>query len=134
MKTDNPNTWTEKDFLNDLWERSSGKKFPKPKRNKPLPELKAGIQEAMKDFNYYADNRLLMGAFRYGEIDIQNYGKYDLIGECNKRIELYNNEKNININKKPNLEHIIDAANMLRLMFYWEMKNGGELRAIDRKD
>jgi len=116
---ENVNDWTAQDFLDDLW----GKKKAITKKILPLDDLRKNINEALKECRMYADNRLLMGAFRYGEITEQNFDNYDLIKECKKRIQLF--EKDLNY------EHIIDALNMLRLKFYWGMKNGGRFEAID---
>ena len=54
-------------------------------------------------------NRLLMGAFRYGDLRRQDLGAYDLPGEAEKRLALYRQDGNG--------EHLVDAANMLLLEF-----------------
>lgn len=71
-------------------------------------------------------NRLVMGAFRYGDINKQNFDSYDMLSECNKRIELFK--------KDNNLEHLVDACNMIMLKFFWERKNGAVLIPQDDKN
>jgi len=113
------NTWSERDFLNDMWG------IPKPtiKKLPPLEELRK--KQQVPEFDELANNRLVMGAFRYGPIEDQNFDNYDLTGECKKRLDLFDDDKN--------LEHLLDGSNMLKLRWYWGRKKGEKFQAIDRK-
>jgi len=113
----NINEWTGRDFLNDLW----GIKAKEVKLHKPYPELVK--TERVDEFDQLANNRLVMGAFRYGSILEQNFDTYDLVTECKNRLARFE--------KDGNLEHLIDAGNMLRLRFMWGRKKGERFEAID---
>ena len=68
-------------------------------------------------------NRMVMGAFRYGELKKQDLGVYDLIRECRRRIKRYEEDLN--------LEHLVDAGNMLMLEFVKGKREGLKLEPID---
>jgi hypothetical protein len=113
----NYNNWSCRDFLNDLW----GIKKKEIKLKPSYPELVKS--ERIDEFDKLANNRLVMGAFRYGSIHKQNFDDYNLLEESKKRVERYKNDGN--------LEHLIDAVNMLRLRFFWGRKKGEKFEPID---
>lgn len=115
---------TERDFLNDLWEDLTGKKFPKPELLPPPDVLKK--TEWCTEFEALMRNRLLMGAFRYGQIKKQDYSKYNLTGEAKRRIDLYRGTKN--------LEFLVDAANMMLLAFVHGKRIGHIVDPLDDSD
>ena len=116
----NYNNWSHRDFLDDLWDI-------KKKEVKKIPysfnELKTIVRNCYKEIDELTDNRIIMGTFRYGLITDQNFDNYDMLAETFNRVDRYK--------KDGNLEHIVDAVNMLKLFFYWQRKNGGEFIAID---
>ena len=113
------NKWTERDFLDDLWGKKVNKKI-----SKKLPEYTQLVKtQCFPEFTKLANNRMVMGAFRYGLIEEQNFDDYDLIQECKNRLTLFENDGN--------LEHLIDAGNMIRIRFYWGRKKGEEFKSID---
>jgi hypothetical protein len=57
-----------------------------------------------------AHNRMIMGSFRYGLIARQSLIYYNPANECIKRINRYLDDGN--------LEHLVDACNMIKLAFY----------------
>ena len=75
------------------------------------------------EFEKYMRNRLIMGAFRYGKMADQELGKYNLPLDAKKRIDKYLKTKN--------LEHLVDAANILLLQFVHGKRIGEELKSID---
>ncbi len=112
---------TEREFLDYMWRRMSGLPELVPRRIPDLDKLKQS--ECCPEFEQLMRNRLVMGAFRYGLMCEQDFSKYDLIDEARKRIDRYE--------KDGNLEHLVDAGNMVQLKFYWERKNGGKFEPID---
>lgn len=115
---------TGKDFINDLWEDMTKRKFVKPKKHPDLETLKK--TEWSEEFEKLMRNRLVMGSFRYGLIKDQDYSKYDLPGEAMKRINLYIKDKN--------LEHLVDAANILLLAFIHGKRLKHKFIALDDKN
>lgn len=89
-----------------------GKKKVIKKKMPSLAELKK--RQRVDEVVELCNNRLVMGAFRYGLIEEQNFDNYDLIGNCRKRLDL--------LDKDGNLEHLLDAINMLKLRWYWGRK------------
>lgn len=116
----NYNNWSRRDFLDDLWgiRKKEVNKVPYS-----FSELKAIVRGCYKEIDELTDNRIIMGTFRYDLITKQNFDNYDLLSETFKRVDRYK--------KDGNLEHIVDATNMLKLFFYWQRKNGGKFVAID---
>jgi len=104
-----------------MWEDISKCKFPKPKLLPSLDELRKS--EWCEEFEVLMRNRMLCGAFRYGIIAEQDYSKYDLIAEVHKRIDRYTNDKN--------LEHLVDAGNIVMIAFIVGQRNGHTLKSID---
>jgi len=113
----NYNNWSCRDFLDDLWGIKKKPNVLKPAYHELLKS------ERVDEFDKLANNRLVMGAFRYESIHKQNFDNYDLLEECKRRIERYKNDGN--------LEHLIDAGNMIRLKFFWGRKKGEKFESID---
>lgn len=71
-------------------------------------------------------NRMIMGFFRYGYNNPKIIKKLDFITSAKRRIELYEQDGN--------LEHLVDAANILRMEFemphhptaHWHPQDDGE--------
>lgn len=83
--------------------------------SKHLPDILEMIQ--------LADNRMIMGDYRYGSIIRQNLDLYNTNNEFNIRIKLaYNNHS---------LEYLIDAYNMVRIQF---LKDDDYIQARARAD
>lgn len=91
------------------------------KRMSSLDKLKK--TEWCAEFEKYQRNRMLMGAFRYGCMASQDYGKYDLCAEAKKRIARYEKTKN--------LEHLVDAGNIIQLAYIYGKRQGHKLNPID---
>ncbi len=88
-------------------------------QNDSLSTIKEKIQHCLEECDTLCENRLIMGNFRYGSIEKQNFDDYDLKEECKKRLNLNT------------LEGVVDAINMLRLYFYWQRKKNKEFISID---
>jgi len=111
----------EREFLDNAWEDLAGVKREPPVKVPPLDELRK--TQWCPLFEKLMRNRLIMGAFRYGLMSEQDFSTYDLVEECKKRLDLFV--------KDGNLEHLVDAANMLLLRFFWGNKNKEKFEAID---
>jgi len=70
-----------------------------------------------------ADNRMMMGDYRYGSIHRQNLNNYDTRSEFFRRLRIAKDTKN--------LEYIVDAYNMLRIQ-YFKSKNINEYKDLLR--
>jgi hypothetical protein len=68
-----------------------------------------------------ADNRMKMGDYRYGRITRQNLDNYDTVKEFFKRLH--------KTRLDANLEHVVDAYNMLRIQYY-KSKNFFEVKHL----
>jgi len=79
--------------------------------------------EWSNEYELLRNNRMVMGAFRYGAIKQQDMFAYDYIKECKRRIRLFEEDMN--------LEHLVDAGNMLMLEFIKGQKTGLKLVAVD---
>ena len=69
-----------------------------------------GVNFYNNDIIILADNRMMMGDYRYGSILRQNLDNYDVYAEFFRRLKIAKNTKN--------LEYIVDAYNMLRIEYY----------------
>lgn len=94
-------------------------KLPYNSQSSIYDELPVEFDEILKA----ADLRMHQGKFRYGNIKRQNLVNYDTVKECIKRIGKYQTDGN--------LEHIVDAFNMLRIEFYKGKISGKQLIPID---
>ena len=74
-----------------------------------LPELVDS--EWNHEFEKLCRNRLIMGAFRYGELDRKHRGikEYDYVKSALDRLKMYK--------ETPNLEILVDVANFMLLEF-----------------
>lgn len=117
------NKWTLRNFLDDLWHRSAGKKFTvkKPERMPSIDVL--WETEWSKEYEVGCRMRMIMGAFRYGRLQKGNFMKYDLVKEIKRRLERYE--------KSGNLEFLLDCGNVCMLQFMKGKKNGQKVEAID---
>lgn len=94
-------------FFKNLWLWKCGKSEKQPMKKINFESLKKS--EWCKEFETLMRNRLLMGAFRYGEMNSPNKPKYDRINSIIKRLELYQ--------KNGNDEHLVDVANIAMMEF-----------------
>lgn len=123
---------TERDFLTELWFDLAGKPYQTfenypslevLKQTQWSPEFEVLMQkvyERVKDqtdlpwnpeFIQYMKNRLIMGAFRYGLMEKQDYGRFDLSAYIFGKISKFFK------NPSKNLECLIDAANNCLITF-----------------
>jgi hypothetical protein len=68
-----------------------------------------------------ADNRMMMGDYRYGVITRQNLDNYDTEQEFFRRLKV--------AKETQNLEYIVDAYNMLRIEYY-KKKNINQIKDL----
>lgn len=109
-------------FLDDLWADLAGTNVsPELKFLPPFEQLRKS--EWCDEFEQYIRNHMIVGALRYGLMSEQDYGKNDLIREALKRINKYKTTGN--------LEHLVDAANMLLLQFVHGRRLGQKIISID---
>ena len=97
-------------FLQDLWGRTAH--GPPVQRSAPppaLPELRAHNDRMGAEFRQLRDNRLLVGAYRYGITGAPGKPKYDRVSMILKRLQAYKDGGN--------LEHLVDIANLAELEF-----------------
>lgn len=76
--------------------------------------LKHSLESILKsqvsaEFRTLCDNRMVMGAFRYGMLDSQRGGKYDNVKSMIARLKLYQ--------RTGNLEHLVDVSNIAMVEF-----------------
>jgi len=84
------------------------------------------LSEYPKEFeeiHILANNRMIMGSFRYGYVNRQDLNSYNTANEAHKRINKYQLDNN--------LEHLIDAYNMVRLEFLAARRKGLSIISID---
>lgn len=113
---------TATEFLADLWREVAGlPSLPDPKNLPPIEVLRE--TEWSHEFEKAMRCRLVMGAFRYGLMAEQDYGKYDLSAEIHRRVNQYSQSRN--------LESLIDAANMCMLAYIHGRRTGEILFPID---
>lgn len=87
----------------------------------PLERLRA--TEWDDEYEILRRNRMVMGAFRYGPIQRQSLEQYDLPNECIHRVQLYQQDHN--------LEHLVDAGNMAMLAFVNGRRNKHPFNSTD---
>lgn len=89
-------------FLKELWYDLAGKPYKEKKIKKlpPLEELRKS--EWSEDFEEKMRNRLVVGAFRYGELKDSDRPSYKRVSSIIDRLHLYLEDGNT--------EHLIDAA------------------------
>ena len=124
------NMTTGQQFINDLWKRTAARERGKDQwEGKPVTIKKHPSIESLcesewdLEFEMYMRNRLVMGSFRYGLIAEQDLNKYDIVKECRRRLDLYEETNN--------LEYLVDAGNMTLLEFVKGKRLGKQLTSID---
>ncbi len=91
---------------------------------KPALSLRAlRASQWCNEYEFYRRNRMVMGYFRYGDIHRQSLNDYDLPEEAIVRIRRYQRDGN--------LEHLVDAGNMIMLAYMQGIKSGKIMNAID---
>lgn len=110
-------------FLTELWYDLAGAELPPAVRVPDFETLRR--TQWVPEFEQLMRNRLIMGAFRYGLIEKQDWTKHDLIAYTKNRISEYE--------KTDNLEMLVDAANLLLLEFR-KYRNSKPFIAKDRSD
>ena len=76
------------------------------------------------EFVRLMENRMIMGAFRYGDVDGQDLSDYDFLSSIRKRLDLYEADGN--------REHLVDAANITGMAFRFDGHPLAHFKAIDR--
>ena len=95
-------------FCRDLWRRAARlADLPPATPIPPLAELRR--TEWYEPFERLMRNRLLMGRYRYEALHSPAKAAYALIVDARRRLGLYDSTGN--------LEHLVDAANLLLLEF-----------------
>ena len=87
----------------------------------PLEELRK--TEWCPEFEQLMRNRLLMGAFRYGLFSDNSKTEWQMMGSVQRRLTQYEIDGN--------LEHLVDAANLLMLEFFKGVRAGRSVCPID---
>jgi hypothetical protein len=114
--------------LDEAWRWASGL----PEGKQPIKLNSAGTLEELKDeinndyfskITEYADNRLVMGRFRYGPLDAAKLQKFNPVEDAKTRLSLYQSDNN--------LEHLVDAFNYVRIAYMRESYRGIKLHPID---
>jgi hypothetical protein len=91
---------------------------------KSAPSVEEIANHKFKDeFVKLMRNRMIMGFFRYGYNDPKKIKTYDFILSVKQRIERYE--------KDGNLEHLVDAANILRMEFEMPHHPNAHFTSID---
>jgi hypothetical protein len=114
-------------FFDNLWRWKLGViELDTPPTNfaPALDELnKNQFPDEFAEIQKLAHNRMIMGYFRYGDIHRQNLDGYDTVAEAHKRINKYSQDHN--------LEHLVDALNMIQIEYFKAKKAGKRLHPID---
>jgi hypothetical protein len=110
-----------KDYMRNLWLWSCGIQEKDLGRKPSLDELKKS--EWSQEYETLRLNRMVLGSFRYGNIQKQDFNKFDMISETIRRLNLYN--------ESGNLEHILDAGNCLMIEYIKGKRNGKLVQSID---
>ena len=113
----------EREFLDDMWEDLSGKRFKTPEKVIPYPELYKKYWNLWIKILPLMVNRMVMGHMRYGDIDKLVVGDYLYRESAKTRLDWFNVDGN--------LEHFIDAANIILKRFYIGQKAGEKFIATD---
>lgn len=117
-------------FYDNLWRDLTnymqGTNYPQIEDKLPFGSQGSVYDDLPEEFNEIlkaADMRMHQGKFRYGKIKRQNLSNYDTVEECKRRLDRYL--------KDNNLEHLVDAFNMIRIEFYKGKLQGKEIIPID---
>ena len=115
-----------RNFLDNLWRWKCGlsEKDDTPIRVPDYDILnQTQYPEEFKEIHKLAHNRMIMGAFRYGDINRQDLDNYDVASNIIIRAQRYIDDGN--------LEHLVDAYNMVRIEYMKARRAGKQLIAID---
>jgi hypothetical protein len=75
------------------------------------------------EIDQFAKNRMVFGSFRYGLMEKQSLDGYDHVNEIHKRVNLYE--------KDHNLEHLVDALNMVKMSYRKGKLRGESMNPTD---
>lgn len=75
------------------------------------------------EYERLRQNRMLFGYFRYGSIRRQNLNDYKFLNESRRRIRKYE--------MTGNLEHLLDAGNMLMIQYIKGKSKGQKVESVD---
>jgi len=115
-------------FVVNLWRWKCG--LPEAASLDKLPP--ASIKNVFEDLTLFpeyreivdlANNRFFQGQFRYGRHSLEIFLRYDTVKETYNRMRRYE--------KDGNLEHLVDALNMIRIEYYKGKKSGKKMFSID---
>jgi hypothetical protein len=115
-----------RNFLDNLWRWKCElpEKDDKPERVADYDTLnRTQYPEEFKEIHQLAHNRMIMGAFRYGDINRQDLDNYDVAPNIIIRTQRYIDDGN--------LEHLVDAYNMVRIEYFKARRAGKQLISID---
>ena len=87
----------------------------------PLEQLRE--TEWCSEFEQLMRNRLILGAFRYGLFSSNSKTAWRMMDSIHKRLSLYSTDGN--------LEHLVDAANLLMLEYLKGIRAGQRVRSVD---
>ena len=108
-------------FLENSWRHMCGIQEKDHSTRPSLEELRKS--EWSQDFEDLRRNRMVMGAFRYGLMKDQDFNKFDFPVEIDRRMEKYREDGN--------LEHLVDAGNIIMLEFVKAQRNGRQVIPVD---
>ena len=103
------------------WSILKKKGLSLPATHKPLAVLRKTERNLV--FERLCRNRLLMGAFRYGELFAEDKELYISVDDIRLRLDLYE--------KTGNLECLVDAANYAMLEFTYSKHKNAHFKASD---
>jgi hypothetical protein len=121
-------------YLMSLWYDLAGKHYPEYEKVPDLNVLKTTEwslefenylaksigHEPSPEFIQYMKNRLLLGAFRYGLMKHQDYGRYDMPKYIKTKLSLFASTNN--------LEPLVDAANLCLIAYVHYTRTGSPLQ------
>jgi|WetSurMetagenome_2_1015567.scaffolds.fasta_scaffold39004_4 hypothetical protein len=116
-------------FFHNAWRWHLGmpeleEEFKDPFEKGKVPDIETIAKLKFNDdFVILMRNRMIMGYFRYGANKPELMKKLDFIGSAKQRIERYE--------KDGNLEHLVDAANILRMEFEMPHHPNAHFQSID---
>ena len=113
-------------FLKNLWRWKCNIQEQETRRVDDLTTLR--LTQWSPRLEELARNRLIMGTFRYGDIRKQDYSKYNLPAEAKRRLDRYVASGTAG---NRNLEHLVDAWNIVLLAFVHGETLGEKVTAQD---
>lgn len=100
---------TEPELREWMRQRLLAKVHDRPVGDKAWNRDEATSSQWCPEFEQLMRNRILVGAYRYGDMRDQNKGKFDQVGSAIKRLQRYK--------ESGNAEHLVDAANLCLVEF-----------------